>query len=230
MRYELTTFHIGTARLPALTLRWRGAAGAGELTTPEQRVEVGSVLLPGETELRPLKPQLDITSDAPSPIWPATIVALFALLTAAGYMLMSKAIGARPSPPAVVARVPTAAERARERLDALAAAPIDDVKSYYAEIAATLRAYLSARFGFPAYAMTRRELQRHMSREGVERWPARLTANLLEQCDAVQFAGFRPARERSDADLNAAYEIIDLTAPSSEDTADAVAPEPASNA
>ena len=74
-----------------------------------------------------------------------------------------------------------------------------------------MRRYLSERYGFPAYAMTRRELQRHMSRSGLDRWPARLTGNLLEQCDAVQFARFAPAPERQDADLTAAYEIIELT-------------------
>ena len=82
---------------------------------------------------------------------------------------------------------------------------------FYGALAFTLRHYLSEQFGFPAYAMTRRELQRHTSRAGIDRWPARLTANLLEQCDAVQFAGFRPAPERVEADLTAAYEIIELT-------------------
>jgi hypothetical protein len=61
--------------------------------------------------------------------------------------------------------------------------------------------------------MTRRELERGMTRAGVDRWPARLMANLLEQCDAVQFGGFAPAPARIDADLTAAYEVIQLTAP-----------------
>jgi hypothetical protein len=139
-------------------------------------------------------------------------VALFAILTAAGYVLMQRAIGERTPPRAAAPYVPTSRERARGALDALTAPEARaDVKSYYAIIAVTLRRYLSERFGFPAYAMTRRELQRYMSRSGIDRWPARLTANLLEQCDAVQFAGFRPAEERMDADLTAAYEIIELT-------------------
>jgi hypothetical protein len=160
-----------------------------------------------------LKPQLDVAADAPGPLWPATFVALFALLTALGHLLMQRAIGARPALPMPLASPPlTPEERARQSLDALAAGGHDDPRPYYAGIAFTLRRYLSERFGFPAYAMTRRELQRHMSRSGIDRWPARLMANVLEQCDAVQFAGFRPAGARMDADLTAAYEIVQLTA------------------
>jgi hypothetical protein len=87
------------------------------------------------------------------------------------------------------------------------------LRARYAAIAAITRAYLTGRYDFPAFAMTRRELQRGMTRAGVDRWPARLVANLLEQCDAVQFGGFVPAPTRVDADLTAAYEIVQLTAP-----------------
>jgi hypothetical protein len=64
--------------------------------------------------------------------------------------------------------------------------------------------------------MTRTELQREMSRAGIDRWPARVTANLLEQCDAVQFAGFVPPPERREADLTAAYEIVEITSADAE--------------
>jgi hypothetical protein len=36
---------------------------------------------------------------------------------------------------------------------------------------------------------------------------------LLEQCDAVLYAGYRPALERADADLTAAYEIVEMSRP-----------------
>jgi hypothetical protein len=170
------------------------------------------VLDPGDTELRPLKPQLEIADPAPSPLVPAAYVAIFAALTALGYVLVQRAIGGRPQTltqePEAIPLTP--AERARASLDALSTER-GDLQRYYAGIAATVRQYLSERYDFPAYAMTRRELQRHMSRSGLDRWPARLTGNLLEQCDAVQFARFAPAPERQEADLTAAYEIIELT-------------------
>jgi hypothetical protein len=222
--YTLAAFVTGAVELPPLPVRWRGAAGEGEISTPAQTITIESVLTPGDDEPRPLKPQLDIADPAPSPFVPIAYVALFAALTALGYVLVSRAIGARPAAREAAPEIAmTPAEAARASLDALAAADATrrDLPWYYASIAATVRRYLSERYGFPAYAMTRTELQRHMTREELGRWPARLTANLLEGCDSVQFAGFAPAPERAEADLTAAYEIIELTQPV-EETADSV--------
>jgi hypothetical protein len=183
--------------------------------TQEQSVIIESVLVAGDNDLRPLKPQFDIADDAPSPLVPGLYVALFAALTTFGYVLVSRAIGARPSAPPVAPPeiTLTPSQRARAALDTLTTSRTAerDLPQHYATIAATIRRYLSERYGFAAYAMTRTELQRHMTREELGRWPARLVANVLEQCDAVQFAGFAPARERAEADLTAAYEVIELT-------------------
>lgn len=226
--YTLAAFVTGTVELPPLSVRWRGAAGEGAISTPAQTITIESVLTPSDDELRPLKPQLDIADQAPSPIVPVLYVAIFAALTALGYVLVSRAISARPTTSTIAPEiVRTPAEAARASLDALASsdAAQRDLAQYYATIAATVRRYLSERYGFPAYAMTRTELQQHMTREELGRWPARLTANLLEQSDAVQFAGFAPAPERAEADLTAAYEIIELTQP---EGAAAVSPKTAS--
>jgi hypothetical protein len=85
--------------------------------------------------------------------------------------------------------------------------------AYYSEIAVTVRNYLTERFGFPAFALTTSELQEAMVRRGVDRWQARLAGGLLSQCDAVVYAHYRPALERADADLTAAYEIVEMTRP-----------------
>ena len=216
LEYVLASFRTGTVTVPPLEVTYRGSGGSGSLTTPSRSVTIESVLPPdGDDTLRPLKPQLDIPTGAPPPIVPALYVGIFAALTAFAYVLIRRAADARPVPPPVVEPPRGPHDVARARLDELAAAGIAATNPdlYYATIAATVRRYLSDRFGFPAYAMTRRELQRDMTRAGIDRWPARVTSNLLEQCDAVEFAGFRPPAERAAADLTAAYEIIDLTAP-----------------
>jgi hypothetical protein len=212
--YVLAAFEPGRAVLPPLDVEYRGPDAAGTLRTDELGVDVRSVLVPGDDELRPLKPQATIPDDPPPPLVPATLIAAFVALTVLGYVLVRRAVDARPLPaPPPPLPPPTPYEAARMALDALqsAGAKEGDPRPYYATLAATVRRYLSARFDFAAYAMTRRELERGMRRAGIDRWPARLTANLLEQCDAVQFAGFRPAPERMDADLTAAYEIVELT-------------------
>lgn len=214
--YVLTAFRTGDLTLPPQSIAYRGPDGSGTLTTSPLAVTIVSVLAPGDTTLRPLKPQLSLAEPAPPPFVPALLVATMAALTAFGFVLMRRAAAIRPFAAGAPIIIDAAAEPhdvARASLDAIAAGDLaaTDIAEYYARIAATIRAYLSARFAFPAYAMTRSELERGAAAAGIDRWPARLIANLLEQCDAVEFAAFRPAPERRAADLTAAYEIIVLT-------------------
>src|SRR5439155_25364280 len=88
-----------------------------------------------------------------------------------------------------------------------------DYVTYYTTIGATERNYLTERFGFPAFALTTRVMRDQMVRRGMDRWQARITDGLLSQCDAVIYAGYRPAAQRSDADLTAAYDIVEMSRP-----------------
>jgi hypothetical protein len=213
--FTLTSFETGAITLPPLEVRYRGPGGAGSLMTGPRTVQVRSVLSPGDDALRPLKPQLSLSDGAPPAVVPVLFGATFIVLTLFGYWLIRRAIDARPAEPAPFEPALTPADRARQALDALVAsgAAERDVRAHYARLAEIVRVYLSERFGFPGYAMTRREMERGMARAGIDRFAGRVTANLLEQCDAVQFAGFRPPPERIDADLTAAYEIVQMTEP-----------------
>lgn len=84
----------------------------------------------------------------------------------------------------------------------------DPVGSYRA-LSATVRESLTSRYGFPARALTTRELVSRMQGEGVDRWQARLVAGLLENCDSVVYAGYYPAPDRRRADHNMAVEILE---------------------
>ena len=218
LTYTLASFTVGQHEVPPLTVSWRSETESGEVTTPAAPFTIDSVRQPGDTTLRPLKPQLSIPEPAPPPYVPATFVALMAGLTVAGYWLVRRSLvvqpaGGAPEAPAAPPRKP--AEQARAELTETAASGLAerDVPEYYARIAATLRRYLSARFGVPAYAMTRSEIERGMEQGGMERWPARLASNLLEQCEAAEFAKFVPARERREQDLAGAFEIVRLAEP-----------------
>lgn len=216
--YTLAAFRTGAFTVPAMTLAWTDGRTTGATGSTEPRtVTINSVLAPGDTSLRPLKPQLDVPQAAPSPAVPALVVAFFAVFTVAGYIMYFRIVAIPPPTPAVAAPVAPPAPphvRARASLDALAGADFAerDAAEYYARIAGTVRRYLSERFAVAAYAMTRTEIAAGMTAAGIDRWPARLAANLLEQCESVEFAGFRPAPDRRAADLAAAYEIIELTA------------------
>ncbi len=85
----------------------------------------------------------------------------------------------------------------------------DPVRAYRL-LAATIRAVLGDRYALPARALTTRELERRMGSAGVDRGQARLVGGLLEECDAVVYAGYRPAAERREADLTVAREIVEV--------------------
>jgi hypothetical protein len=87
-----------------------------------------------------------------------------------------------------------------------------DPVSAYRTLSAAVRRHLADIYGFPAGSLTARELERRMEREGVDRWQARLVGGLLENCDAVVYAGYRPAVERRHADLTMALEIVEAGA------------------
>jgi hypothetical protein len=83
-----------------------------------------------------------------------------------------------------------------------------DPVAAYRTLGTIVRSVIAGRYGFPAAALTTRELQGRMEAEGVDRWLARLVGGLLQECDAVVYAGYRPADERRQADLTMAHEIL----------------------
>ena len=88
-----------------------------------------------------------------------------------------------------------------------------DYVAYYTALGNAVRNYLSRRYEFPAFALTTRELEAEMLRQGLNRWQIRVATGLLSQCDAVVYARYRPAAERADADLTAAYEVVEMSRP-----------------
>ena len=145
---------------------------------------------------------------APWPIVPALFVAVFAILTAAGYLLHFRTLHLAPSPPAD-ARPPD--ERARAALEA--AAPLSDIdaRAYYGCIAAALRPYLAERLRLPDHPLPRAEFEAQAAAASLDPATAQLAAALLERCDAARLGGDPGDEARRAADLAAAREIIERT-------------------
>jgi hypothetical protein len=220
----LSAFVLGDYQMPPIRLRYRDASGvAGELRTPSARLLIRGTLPSGPQlpEPRDLKPQAEIGAP-PGPPYELIGVAAAAFVVAAALMAVALRRLQRPAEgPAVAASAeePLGPEdAARRRLDQAGArlAEDGDLQTYYATISRAVRTYLTERFGFPAFALTTAELQGQMVFRGMDRWQARLVAGLLEQCDSVIYARYRPAGERADADLTAAYEIVEMSRPRQE--------------
>jgi hypothetical protein len=61
--------------------------------------------------------------------------------------------------------------------------------------------------------MTTNELEHRMRDQGLDRWQIRVAGGLFTQCDSVVYARYRPAMERAEHDLTAAYEIVEMSRP-----------------
>jgi hypothetical protein len=177
---------------------------------PPVPLRVLPTLLPdAPLELSPLAPPVAIAG-AESPLLRPAIAAGAAFaagLFAALVILLARRLRRRAPAPAAPAPPPPAEPALEGLLLAESAIETDPVAAYRA-LAATVRAELARRFGIPATALTAAELRARLESSGADRWVARLAGGLLEECDAVVYAGYRPAPERRRADLAMAYELV----------------------
>lgn len=232
--FTFAAFELATHPLEAVEVSWLRSDGATglELVTPPP-IEVVPIRDATDETLRPLKPQATIVGGPPGWVRPATLAGL----AVAAVVVLS--VGAlwfwrqsrREVRPAVVVPDMSAEQTARQRLDLAATvgprhAGAPDYEHYYGELAAAVRAYLTARFGFNASAMTTTELERSMTGQGVGRWQARLVSGLLDRCDAAVFARRYPDPTSADHDLTVAFEIIELSRPRTQTASELEAEEP----
>ncbi len=218
--YLLAGFALGELTPGALRVSWLhadGAAGSIEVAAPP--LIVRSTLTAGDTELRPLKPQIGIEGAPPAWRRPASVAALAVVLLSAGVAAWVVRVRRRRAPPEAIEAAPSGPEvAARRRLDRLASARAlenGDFDGYYGTISTVVRGFLEERFEFRATALTTVELQSRMVARGVDRWQARLVGGLLDRCDAAVYAHRYPDPLSADHDLTVAYEIVELSRPPS---------------
>ena len=169
---------------------------------------VVATLNPGDRlELSPLPPPAEIEG-AESPLLRPAIAlgAIAAVLALAAALVLAMRWLARRPPPV---RMDIPAPLALPDLVAAESLLGHDPVAAYRVLATTVRSEIGRRYGLPASALTTAELQSRMELQGIERWQARLVGGLLTECDAVVYAGYRPATERREADLNMAREIVE---------------------
>lgn len=182
-----------------------GTEASGRLL-PVVALNIVSSLAPGDPlELSPVAPPAAIDGAESPLLRPAIVlggmVALAIVALGVAWLVRRVVIRTRRASPAPAASPPVDLDGAEALLDR-------DPVAAYRTLAATIRHVLGDRYGFPARALTTHEMDRRMQDAGVDRWQARLVTGLLEECDAVVYAGYRPAPERRHADLNMAREIV----------------------
>ncbi|MGE0599484.1 MAG: hypothetical protein AB7J35_06425 [Dehalococcoidia bacterium] len=181
---------------------------ATQLELPATRLSV-SPTLPADAELvlSPLPPPVAVAGAESVLLRPAIVVAgvLAAALIALAIWFLGRQVIRLLRKPAVNAPaepVPVTLDGAERLLDA-------DPVGAYRLMSTVVKSELARRYGVRATALTSTELRRKLE-EGSDRWEARLVGGLLEECDSVIYAGYRPAPERRQADLTMAREIVEV--------------------
>lgn len=161
-------------------------------------------------ELTPLLPPVAIEGAESPLLRPAiaagaalsvALVSVLTLLLVRRWMRRPRRVVARP---AVMQELP-GLQTAEAVIDS-------DPVSAYRVMSSVVKTELARRYSLRATALTSNELRRRLEDRGVDRWQARLVGGLLEECDAVIYAGYRPAAERRQADLTMAREIVEVSA------------------
>ena len=215
--FAVAAFSTGELEMPAVVVPYTDAAGnAAAATAPAVPISVASVIPAGESpaDIRDLKPQLAVPGGAPAYVRPALIAA--AAVIAAGLAMLLARVLRRRRAPAPTGPPALPEDEARAELERIAGLALPDGgahKEHYRLVGSCVRRYLVGRYGFPAVALTTAELEEQMVSRGVDRWQARLVSGLLQECDEVRYGQYVPAAARADADLTAAFEIVEMTRP-----------------
>jgi hypothetical protein len=216
LQFRIAAFRTGLTALPALTFNYTLSGVRASVRTQPIPFTVESVIPPGDsaTKVRPLKTQLDLPVPNPAALRRSLVAGLVALVIAVAAVALWRRLGSKPVPPVVVEPIERSLElNAHAELDRIVAGKYlarGDYRTHYALIAECIRRYITQRYGFQASALTTSELSERMVRSGVGRWRARLVAGLLTECDSVHYAHYIPAPVRAEADLQMAYEAVDL--------------------
>lgn len=189
-RFAISGFSVGQTRIPSVAVAFVDAQGQrGTVATAEIPVLVRSVMLQGDdpTQIRPLKPQLDVPSGVPSPLRQGLAMvagALFLAIPAYAALRLAR----RRQIEIAEARRP--AQRALEELDRIASLGLPEAAKYeehYELLTRALREYVRDRFGIAVHGCTARELRREMQRAGIDREQVGAIYEVMSEGEVVRF-------------------------------------------
>ena len=210
MELTLTAFLLGELSVPAFEVEVVDAAGDSvRLTSEVAVIRVESVGLDEGADIRDIKGPLAI---------PFSMVTLLpwlvglAILGAAAYWLYRRRT--RPDRPVPVVPPRPAHEIAYESLDALEASgllQLGEVKTYHIRVSDILRVYTEDRFDVDAMEMTTGEVLVGLDRARVARGVVGDFRQLLDRCDLVKFAKFRPEASACSHLVPLGRQLVDVT-------------------
>ncbi len=216
---ELIALEPGELTIPALTLRVVGDdGGLAEVKTSPQAVSVRS-LIANEPNAEPKPPTKPVTVLEDDYTWAYVGLGLLGIAAIAALTLFLQRWLARrpkPEPPPPPARPAWDVALGKlAELDARKASLLaeDRGEEFVDGVSDALREYLGKRYGFEGLESTTDEVLRALERIRPHKLSLSGVSLLLEQCDLVKFARFKPDETQCDDLWNGAVGLIRSTTP-----------------
>ncbi|HMQ50922.1 MAG TPA: hypothetical protein PKD98_02415 [Anaerolineae bacterium] len=222
--YVVTVFETGQFQTPRLDVTHTKANGETEtLGSPVVQLDVDSILVEGDTELRDIKPQAVLPVP---PIWPWVLLSLLiglpliGLVTAGGFYFYHR-WKQRLQPMDLPAPIPVDTRPAEviayaelERIEALNLPASDRFKEHYSLVTDCLRRYIEGRYTLPALERTTDEMRSTFSRSpDVNPEQATRFLTIFKDSDLVKFARFKPQPDEAYQLVERARSLVRQTTP-----------------
>lgn len=221
--YVVTVFETGQFQTPRLDVTHIKANGETEtLGSPVVQLDVDSILVEGDTELRDIKPQAILPAP---PIWPWVLLSLLVglplvgLVTAGGFYFYHRWKQRYqpldlPAPVPVDIRPPEVIAYAElDRIEALNLPASDRFKEHYSLVTDCLRGYIESRYKLPALERTTDEMRSTFSRGPVSTEQATRFLTIFRDSDLVKFARFKPQPDEAYQLIEKARSVVRQTTP-----------------
>jgi hypothetical protein len=211
-RYAITAWTLGDLVLPAISVPYVGPDGtAATAQTGETAIRVVTVVAANEdtTDIKPLKPQLEIPAAAWARFGRIVLSLLGAVLVAALtglslWFLLRRRVGL-----SLEQRL-TPVQRALRELDQLAELRLPEqgrTAEHYERLCASLRRYAVECFGVQP-GRTSREMRVALEHAGLERTQAAAIYELLREGDEVRFRHATPYPAHAQNAVRSALEVV----------------------
>ncbi|MCB9078347.1 MAG: hypothetical protein H6631_12180 [Anaerolineaceae bacterium] len=219
----VTLFEPGQYQTPRLLVTHLLTDGTSEeLAAPVIQLNIDSILVEDDTELRDIKEQAILPVP---PIWPWVLLSILValpiagLIAAGGFWLYHRLkqrhqLIDMPVPAPIDTRPPEVIAYAElDRIEALNLPAKELYKDHYTLVTDCLRRYIEGRYQIPALERTTDELRLTFMHSASIKDQRRKFIEIFTQSDLVKFARFRPQLEDAYELIQQARKIIQSTTP-----------------
>lgn len=186
---DVRLFNPGTFDTVPLSLTVTDGTGQlAEVIAPPATVNIASVLVEGDSELRDIKPQAELPFVT---LWPWLVAGAMGALAIAAFVWFRrrKRLAVEMADPRLPYEV---ALDELARIEGLGLPASGRFKEHYTLVSDCTRLYIEKSYGFPVLERTTGEIQANLKNTAVRSDVARHFIALLDESDLVKFSKFKP--------------------------------------